>query len=331
VLKNRLEIWALLVAIMGLWVSFLVAFYLYIIQNWLNSILFPVVLSAVANAGVSLWFTVKVDQDNIRGTILCHRTMTNQLTDRMEERSMNISLPETKFQEEISIVISAFEIRNKVSKYPPCKIELTSDVNVRCKELREVDPVGQTRDDAVAKFVIPFPYDNVLYILLDREKNENNSMEFCSNFIHEYRHLIDYTDFARDFCNSKYEDLEQHKFFELLFYFSEFRAKRDEFLAIEDMKLCGEDNVLILKIEEWKSKFMESKNYYEAFHCLGRLSAYLLILKNRDQKYSDVDLPLCGEWKNIFETMCGLSAIESFAELEQQYLSLSNYNLTQIF
>lgn len=68
--KMNWKFWTLILAIAILLFVLVYSFFVFSFQTWLSSILFPVILSAVASIGVSLWFTAKTEKDNIYRTLL---------------------------------------------------------------------------------------------------------------------------------------------------------------------------------------------------------------------------------------------------------------------
>lgn len=59
------KFWTLIVAVAALAIGLVLSLCLCGVKTWLISILFPVILSGMVGVGVSLWFTIKIEQDNL--------------------------------------------------------------------------------------------------------------------------------------------------------------------------------------------------------------------------------------------------------------------------
>lgn len=68
--KLNWKVWTLIFAVAVLVGILITSFFIVSFQTWLVSVLFPVILSGVASIGVSLWFTVRTEKDNVYRDLL---------------------------------------------------------------------------------------------------------------------------------------------------------------------------------------------------------------------------------------------------------------------
>ena len=68
--KHNWRLWTLVIAVAILLSVLIYSFTIICFQTWLVSILFPVILSAVASVGVSWWFTQKTEKEKLYRDLL---------------------------------------------------------------------------------------------------------------------------------------------------------------------------------------------------------------------------------------------------------------------
>ena len=68
--KPNWKFYTLIISIIVLVTTMIVTLFYYGVDSWLLSILFPVILSAVVGAGVSLWFTMKTEKDRFADELI---------------------------------------------------------------------------------------------------------------------------------------------------------------------------------------------------------------------------------------------------------------------